>query len=395
MTKKFKKHMKQSEFTPPIKLGGGLNQGFVSDAWIELAKAKCRTDMFRALIRLDIGVNEVEDYNTTLNLKLRSNVFKSKGSQGNRDVVRVAMRCKLRDSVSTVNEVTRKRDQVRRNIKKEFGQRTVTTRKILRGFNEETEAVRKKLREEYKSKIDHLRKKFEKVRKDEIPTDVIDYSSADVFDEEKYNNIKVEEISVTVIGQVELSDEERAVLRLHPKFAIRDEVTVENMEYEGELGNAKLRYELRRENEERLEEESTFSGANATTVTFAGVSCPESGQEKEVSAPKDLSELSAEQEARSRQFYDPEENVFDYRKKRVTDIKENSRVTLHKPVLEIQEAGIALRRETYNRVTSEFIREKCNNKNEQEPNLTKSKKGGHDQPAEKDQERRTSDNINR
>ena len=95
MTRKFRKKLKSSDITPPKPSGGGVNQGFVSDIWRELAQAKCRADMFRALIRLDIGVNEVEDYNTSLNLKMRSNIFKSKGCQGNREVVRVAMKYKL------------------------------------------------------------------------------------------------------------------------------------------------------------------------------------------------------------------------------------------------------------------------------------------------------------
>ena len=60
---------------------------------------------------------------------------------------------------------------------------------------------------------------------------------------------------MTVIGDVELPEDEMSVLRLHPKFSIRDEVTTENLEFEQELGYAKARYELRRENEEALHKE--------------------------------------------------------------------------------------------------------------------------------------------
>ena len=116
MTRKFNSESHRC-VTPPKKLGGGLNPGFVSDTWVELARAKCRTDMFRALTRLDIGVNEVEDYNASLNLKLRSNYFKSKGIHCNRDVVRAAMKGKLRDSVQISSEITRRRDELRRKIK--------------------------------------------------------------------------------------------------------------------------------------------------------------------------------------------------------------------------------------------------------------------------------------
>ena len=70
--------------------------------------------------------------------------------------------------------------------------------------------------------------------------------------------IEIEDISVTVIGNVELSEEELAVLRLHPKFSIRNEVTIENLDFEQELGYAKARFELQKENEEKLLDEDSF-----------------------------------------------------------------------------------------------------------------------------------------
>ena len=51
-------------------------------------------------------------------------------------------------------------------------------------------------------------------------------------------------------------------------------------------------------------------------------------------------------EAKSRQFFDPEEKIFNYGKKRATDLKENSRVTLPKPCSTEDEAGIEIRRKS-------------------------------------------------
>ena len=63
---------------------------------------------------------------------------------------------------------------------------------------------------------------------------------------------------------------------------------------------------------------------------------------------KDEDDLKHEEiEAKSRQFYDPEEKIFNYGKKRATDLRENSRVTLPKPVSAINEAGIEMRRTSY------------------------------------------------
>jgi hypothetical protein len=122
MTKSVPKPKPNSEITPPKPLGGGLDLRFMRDTWRNLAISRCRTDMFRALTRLDIGVNECEDYNVMLNLKLRSNMFKRRGCKGNRDVVRAAMGYKLRDSIQTTNELSRLRDNLRRKLKSEHGQ---------------------------------------------------------------------------------------------------------------------------------------------------------------------------------------------------------------------------------------------------------------------------------
>jgi hypothetical protein len=181
----------------------------------------------------------VEDYNSALNLKLRSDFLKSKGLHCNRDVVRAAMKGKLRDSVHTTNEVTRRRDELRRQIKKTYGPRTVTTRKILKTFRQEAEEITRKTKDDYKNKIDHLKAKHEKLRREErgkVPDDVIEYQTAVAFDSDKFEKIEIEEISVTVIGDVKLSEDEMAVLRLHPKFSVREEVTPEKMDLEQELG---------------------------------------------------------------------------------------------------------------------------------------------------------------
>ena len=167
-------------------------------------------------------MNEVEDYNASLNLKLRSK-FKNKGIYSNREVVRAAMKGKLKDAVQTANEVTRKRDEERRKIKKKHGPKTSTTRKILRTFREEAEEIKKKTIEDYKMKISHLRTKNEKLRREEkerVPEEMTDYKDAAAFNRLKYERIEVDEISVTVIGDITLSEEELAVLKLHPKFSI-------------------------------------------------------------------------------------------------------------------------------------------------------------------------------
>ena len=44
---------------------------------------------------------------------------------------------------------------------------------------------------------------------------------------------------MTVIGQVDLSEDVKAILKAILKFSIRDDLTVKNLEFEQELGYAK------------------------------------------------------------------------------------------------------------------------------------------------------------
>ena len=66
-----------------------------------------------------------------------------------------------------------------------------------------------------------------------------DYSSAKVFDRQKYDEIVIKQIDVIVIGQVDLSEDVKAILKAILKFSIRDDLTVKNLEFEQELGYAK------------------------------------------------------------------------------------------------------------------------------------------------------------
>ena len=47
-----------------------------------------------------------------------------------------------------------------------------------------------------------------------------------------------------------------------------------------------------------------------------------------------------------------------------------------KPVSEVQEAGIAGRRENFNRISRKFMEKKCNDKNKQKQNLTQAREEG-------------------
>ena len=92
------------------------------------------------------------------------------------------------------------------------------------------------------------------------------------------------------VGDIILDDDEQAVLRLHQKFSVNQTLQEGNLEFEQELTYAKVRMEVGKELEEKLEESETLEMTEAeqeqaeqleamTRQTFN----PETGTEREES----------------------------------------------------------------------------------------------------------------
>ena len=183
---------------------------------------------------------------------------------------------------------------MRRDIKLKFGPKTVTTRAIIKHQSISAQRVRADFRLKYDLKELHLKKKHE-ARQSPMackPQDIGEYINAKVYNTEEFDGIMEEEITISMVGQIELTDNEREVLKLHPKFAVREEVDEEDMDFQGELGYAKVRYQLLKEAED------------------------DEGIGDELEEGEELIELTEEekeelemQEAKRRQFYDPEGKV--------------------------------------------------------------------------------------
>ena len=79
--------------------------------------------------------------------------------------------------------------------------------------------------------------------------------------------------------------------------------------------------------------------------------------------------------ARTEMVYDPVEKEYDARKMKVTNLAENTRITLPKPLLPTQEAEIEIRRKEYMKVFERYKREETI-KGKQESNMTEKEERG-------------------
>ena len=100
------------------------------------------------------------------------------------------------------------------------------------------------------------------------------------------------------------------------------------------------------------------------------------GEEEEKRKEKEREERAREENAKSRQVYDPQTKEYDERKRRVTDLKECSRVTLPKPLNITREAQIQTRREIHSKIFRQYVQENCKKEGEQKTNLTEQEERG-------------------
>ena len=131
------------------------------------------------------------------------------------------------------------------------------------------------------------------------------------------------EYETEIIGEVILTENERMILRLPPKFSIEDNLPPEGLALEVEMANAKCRMTIRKEEEEKLGEDEGIA----------------EGEEDE-SFEEEMEKLDAQ----CRQIYDPKTRTFNDAKRRATDLKECSRITPPKPLETKHEAMIETRR---------------------------------------------------
>ena len=326
-----------------------------------------RIMMMKKLIKLELGVAEVEEFGINIRSKFKSSFYKNKTRQGDmitEEAVKGLMMLKLRDEKKFLSELLRDQREMRNKIHLELNKNSRPARKILKEFREESAKTRIECRTKYEEKINHLKRKYKESKEEKerrLPPDMEDLRELSIFDKERYNNIEVESYEVKVIGDVQLEENEKKVLKLHPKFAILPRLVEGGLDVDEELANSKLRMQLSKELEERRERKKRNE---LEKLVNGGVVMEEEKDMEEVI--KDI-----EEEARGRQVFDPVLKQYDERRRRVTDLKECNRITLPKPLPATEEAKIEIRREIHKNIFDKYRAEHCDFKGNQKSNLSK------------------------
>ena len=173
----------------------------------------------------------MEEFCLDLESKYRSTATRSLSEMGGKSpewkVVEICMNLKLIDERKSNSELMTQRYNMRKKIEEELGKNSRRSRNKLKNLRCEAARRKKTVMMKNETKLKHLRRMFrtdeeEKINK--IPDAVKDLpiEKLSIFDKNKYEEIKEIEYEVEIIGEVELTDNERMILRLPPKFAMEE-----------------------------------------------------------------------------------------------------------------------------------------------------------------------------
>ena len=188
---------------------------------------------------------------------------------------------------------------------------------------------------------------------EEIPEDLKEFYDLSTFNTAKFEAIEIEKYEIKTVGNVELSDDEIKALQLHNKFSVMENLLPGDLDAEQEASIAKLR--MSKEKDERYE-----------------------------GFTEEERKLDEDFEAQNRMIFDPKNQIYDSRKRRVTDLKECARITLPKPLTPEEESKLEVRKNTQKEIFEKYRIKNTDSKGEQKSNLTPAEKRGLDSLKKKD-----------
>ena len=164
------------------------------------------------------------------------------------------MNVKMGDEKKYQRELIKERNDHRRELQKKLGPNSKPYRKEIKNLRVAARETRETLKRKYDKKVDHLRSKYrqEKADKeDEIPIELGEYFNLSIFYRNKFDDIKVSEYEIECLGDLELHENEKKLMKLHTKFAVMKRLDETEMKIQQELAYTKARMGLR-EREERI-----------------------------------------------------------------------------------------------------------------------------------------------
>ena len=330
-------------------------------------EAEEREGLLNSLLRSGVGLPEVENF-------ARQEVKKMKGGgkmSKIRGTVSKVMKDKLLDNSKWAKTSRRMRDKKRMSLEKLLGKNSKVYREIVKNVKLNCDRVRRIVKKKYVKKARFLAAKYGKKRMsgmdDMTSQERMKYGNARIFLNEC--DLKPEEIKGPVIvcmegEQIELSDDERSLLSLGPKFSMMKSLRDEDFDASLEEALMKFKWDCMSDKNEKVEMSDI-----ALDVLLREICTPEEYEE--------IKDDEVMKTMRMRMVYDGVDGRLNLAKKRVTDAKGNSRVNFPKEGGDEEtEAVLEMMRLKLKEVFKNYCVEKCLKGGTQKSNLTEGEMRG-------------------
>ena len=288
-----------------------------------MVKTEERGKLLGTLMAANVGVKGIEDFVMKENCKLKGNMKDKATLKQRRELVASCMKIKIKDNWKRGVGLRKAKHKLKGTIEEKLNPKSRKCRAIMKSVKDNGMKLRERLKKKKKKKLEFLKGKYgeEQDPLDELTKkDQKKYGMARIFGDD--NNIKCEDMQEPVVvcmeGEViELSEDEKDVLSLGPKFCVLNNLNEEEIEGEVEECIIKFRWEqMKDENDEKEHVKFGEDALEAINCLF---------EEDELIEHEDDAML---EEARTRIVYDPDKMTLHFTKRRFTDIKGNLRVIM-------------------------------------------------------------------
>ena len=203
--------------------------------WEDTAANESRMHLMVELLKVKVGLADIEEFNLGLNLKCRAK--SDIGGQIDWKTIRSAMESKLVDARRIDKSQKREQNIIRKKIYGKKGDASGRkAKKTIRILKSEARNMKKLLKIKYSKKVEHLLRKYRQdaeEKLDEVPKGLEQLANISIFDRDKFEAIAMKEYEIIEIGDVDLTENMRKILRMHPKFSVIQELPRDAIDLDG------------------------------------------------------------------------------------------------------------------------------------------------------------------
>ena len=217
----------------------GKSLGESEKIWREIASTEMRIALMDNLISNKVGFNDVEMFNLGIEYNMKCKTLEDDDKERDTTVIEAAMKRKRKDEVKYRRKLITRRNRLRGEMMKEMGKKSNKYRRTMKHLMNMAKMTKENLKQKYDNKIEHLKNKYKddkEKRLDMVPEEMAEFRDIAVFNKERFEKMEVQVPEIVKFGEVELNEDEEAVMRMHPKMAVMARLEQGYMELNQEIG---------------------------------------------------------------------------------------------------------------------------------------------------------------